>query len=192
VNTNAVTLGGTSGAAIGYTSANPSANQGDTTISVTYTVNGESATTQSAAITVHKPTSLVVVSDSGSTQDFDCGGSYCGVQRLILYKVYDSMGPVPIAGLPGVERFTAGSNSCAGVPGTPSPGNGQTLSDGSFNGPDQFAMCSSSCLPRVSPTDCNPQGSCTVSFTQIWAVAGIDVRTNAVSIGCRQVQVTPQ
>src|SRR5579875_538427 len=83
-------------------------------------------------------------------------------------------------------------DTCQNVRSTPTPSNGVTDSDGSFDGPDQFAMCSPSCLPPVSQSNCAPTGSCTVSFTQTWSVAGVDVRVNAVAITCKQVQVTPQ
>lgn len=158
-------------------------------------MNGRSATARSQPITVHRPTSLEVVSDTGSVQDFDCLGlvglDYCGVRRDVLYRVFGQLGTsIPIADLPAEESFIAGTNTCAGVPDTPTPSGGQTLGDGTFSGPDRIAMCSSSCLPRAP--DCRPTGSCTLSFRQNWTVSGLAVRANNISITCGQVSIVAQ
>lgn len=96
---------------------------------------------------MHKPTTLNVVSDSGSVQNVNClamfGVDYCGVHRDILYVVFDQLNTAMlIPGLPAVETFVAGTNSCAISP--PTPAGTQTMANGNFGGADAIALCSPS------------------------------------------------
>jgi hypothetical protein len=169
-----------------------SVSAGSATVTVTYTMNGQSASaTQS--ILVQQPTALTTVSDTGSTQNFDCTPlalPYNGVQRLILYRVLDQSGIVAIqtANMPVVESFTPVSNTC-NIQDTPTPGNGVTLSYGNFNAPDQQAMCSPQCLP--ADANHNPLGSCTISFRQVWTVNGYAVFNKQITDTCTSVTFGP-
>lgn len=129
------------------------------------------------------------MTDSGTEQDYNCPNGYaCGDQRFIQYEVTDALGSVPVAGIPVTEAFTAGSNSCSGVPAMPAPGGGTTATDGEFNQPDHLLLCSPSC----STGQCPVPGSCQLSVTQRWYANGILVRTNALAYGCKNIAVTQQ
>lgn len=183
------------GATASYSATSQSATKGDTTLSVTYIVNQEQATAQSSAVTVHKPTSLTIVSDTGSVQNVDCKAmygpnvDYCGVQRDMQYVVFNQFGTaIPVAGLPAVESFVPGANTCGMLP--PTPVGTLTVSNGNFAAPDVLSLCSSACLPKNS--NCAPTGNCSMHLTQTWTVAGVPVRTNILVYACRNISVTPQ
>src|SRR5581483_3350123 len=104
-----------------------SVSAGSAPVSVTYTLNTQSASA-SKTISVQQPSALTTLSDTGSTQNFDCtqlGLPYNGVQRLILYRLLDQSGIVAIQvpNISLVESFVPVSNSCE-IQDTPTPGNG--------------------------------------------------------------------
>jgi hypothetical protein len=165
---------------------------GSSTITVTYSLNGRTASA-TTSVSVQKPSALRTVSDAGATQTFDCtplGLPYNGVQRLILYRVLDQSGIVAIQfpNIPVVESFVPVSNTC-NIQNTPAPGNGFTLSDGNFSGPDQLAMCSPQCLP--ADANHNPLGSCTISYRQTWKANGYEVFNKLITDTCTSVTVGP-
>jgi hypothetical protein len=191
-----VSLGNTNSDTVTVTAQSQSSSVDDVPITVLYTVNNQS-NTATKNISVQKPSTLSIASDSGSQQDLDCvavfgGPDYNGVRRDILYRVMDQWGTnaIQFAGMPAEESFEAISNTCTGVPSTPNPSGGETASNGDFNGPDRLAMCSSSCMPADSNR--NPTGTCTLAFNQTWKVNGITVRNNSVTITCTSVAVVPQ
>ncbi|MFQ5664110.1 MAG: hypothetical protein ACE5HL_09775 [Terriglobia bacterium] len=188
VNTNAVTLS-PFGSTAEYTVANPSASQGDTIITVTYTVNKRSATAQSAPITVHKPTSLFVESDTtnptGKTCDVKCldgspGCSYQSYLRTRVYVVQDQFNQlftnVGIDTVDARESFSGFTSTCGAS--EPAPG-----SDTGSRFRDDFDFCSSACLPGG--------GGCTNSATQTITVNGLSVRTVSVNWTCTGVTLSP-
>lgn len=142
--------------------------------------------------TVRDPTSLAVVSDSGTQLTYDCppadGGYACGAQRQILYQLRDALGPIAIQGIPLSESFTAGADGCSLNSSVPSPGSPFTTSAGDFPNPDKLWLCSTTC----SAGSCPPVGSCTAAFTQVWSANGIPVRTNALDYECSKVLVNGQ
>jgi hypothetical protein len=182
-----------SGATITYSAAAESSAVGDTTLALDYTASGESASVTVAGITVRDPTSLMVVSDTGSEQTFNCSaaglGDYiCGAERQILYQVADGLGAIEVGGIPVQEAFTAGIDSCAGVPATPRATHGVTQANGEFPTADTLALCSASC----STGACPPPGSCQDTVSQTWYANGLAVRNNAVAYGCTNIAVNEQ
>jgi hypothetical protein len=160
--------------------------------SINATNNGQIS--NSETFNVQVPSSLSVVSDTGSTQNFDCRTfnlAYNGVQRQILYQVFDAT-PQPIltAGMTVAESFTPISNSCAGVSNVPNATSGLTDGSGTFPAPDELAICSSSCLPADASG--NPTGSCSLSVLQTWTANGFTVRKNQITYQCGSITVTPQ
>jgi hypothetical protein len=160
---------------------------------VTATNNG--AISNAVNFLVQVPTSLDVVSDTGSVQDVSCtvsGSTYNGVRRDILYRVMDAnVQPILTSGMSLTESFQAGTNSCTGTPNTPTPTvNAPSDSLGQFPNVDRLAICSVACLPANSSG--NPTGSCTLSVTQTWTANGFTVRTNQIAYHCSSVAVTPQ
>ncbi len=182
-----------SGATITYSAAAESSAVGDTTITLDYTTAGESASVPVSGITVRDPTSLLVLSDTGTEQTFNCSaaglGDYsCGAQRQIVYQVADGLGAVEVGGIPVQEAFTAGVDGCAGVPATPRATSGVTQANGEFPTADTLALCSSSC----STGACPPPGSCQETVGQTWYANGLAVRNNAVAYGCAKITVNGQ
>ncbi len=166
-NVNTVTINNPTVASPSFTSANPSTSLGDTTIKLTYTVNGQQATGQSdGAITVHKPTSLTLDSTTFNGAGL-CPSGQAGWERDVNWQVLDQLNQaIPIAGLPAVDQINIGSpNSCGASPQT---GTGYTASDGTF--PDKYTLCSTGC----------PAG-CQTNASQTYTVAGVPI-TPTISI----------
>lgn len=158
-----------------------SAAGGDVMLTVTYALNGESATaTQNVKVQV--PTGLTNVKTPSS---FDCtayGSSltYNTESDYFLYTVADQSG-ISLNGfsMPAVEQFTNISNSCAGVP-YPTPLTTSTNTIGQFT--DTQRMCSSSCLPAGSNR--NPTGSCGLKVAQRILVNGFQVQSKTLEYTC--------
>lgn len=188
VNTNEVTLSASGGGA-SVTAANQSSSKGDTVVSVTYTLNSQSATAKSAGITVHQPTSLYVQSDSTNPTGWSCtvtclngqsGCSYTSYLRQRTYIVEDQFGSqfpsVGINNIRGVESYSGLTSSC----GASSVLTG-TAPTSTFT--DQFHFCSTACLAGGS--------GCTTSATQTITVNGFQVRTEGVTWTCSGVTLSP-
>ena len=188
VNKTTVTLNGSGGGA-SYTASSQSSASGDTIITVQYTVNGQSATAESAGITVHEPTSLAVVSDTTNASGEPCsvtclnGSSGCGYSsylRTRTYNVLDQLSQtfsgVGIGAVNAQESFSGFSSTCSAN--SPSPGSAATSEFG-----DQFYFCSTACLPGGS--------GCTNSATRTITVNGLSVRTESVTWTCSGVTLTP-
>jgi hypothetical protein len=162
----------------------------DVTITVTYTVNNQSASA-STQITVVKPTSLQLTSNTfaatGHTCDpattmptcqrsgFQGGGIYTSYLRELRYDVMDQFSPAEA--IKGVtmffqESFTTPTGPCAGPPIT-GTGMGDTITD-------CFYFCSETCRTG---------GSCNVSATQTIKVNGFTVATKMVTWTCTGVTV---
>jgi hypothetical protein len=176
----AVTLQNSTGAKVTVQGASA----GSSTITVQYTLNGQSGTaTQS--VTAQQPTSL---SASPATESFSCTQMAPALacttdEAQITYTVKDQNGnAIQFAGMPVVESFSAISNNCAGVHSTPTASSGQTLANGSFPTPDYLVMCSSSCMPANA--NGQPTGSCTLQVSQTWKANGLSVQTRIVTYTC--------
>ncbi len=179
------------GGAASYTAANQSSGTGDTVITVTYTVNNRSASAQSAPITVHKPTSLSLDSDStnptGTTCNAPCldnPNQTCTYSSYLKTRIYTTQSHLAQTSFPSVgltsivaqESFTGFTSSCgASLPQTESAGTA------TFN--DRFFFCSSACLQGG--------GGCTNTATQTLTVNGLVVRTPSVTWTCSSATVTP-
>ncbi|MEE8608483.1 MAG: hypothetical protein V3S55_12830, partial [Nitrospiraceae bacterium] len=187
LNKNTVTLDAGGGAA-NYFAANPSTSQNDTIISPTYTVNNQQLTKQSAPITVHKPTSLFVESDTtnptGNTCNVSCldgspGCSYNSYLRTRFYVVKDQFNQlftnVGINTVDARESFFGVTSTCGGSV--------ETGSDTGNRFRDDFRFCSSACLPGG--------GGCASSATQTITVNGFPVRTVNVNWTCTGVTLNP-
>jgi hypothetical protein len=163
---------------------------GTATIQVTYTLNSQSASaTQNIAIQL--PWQLGVTSDTGSTQNYSCGGVpyMCGVQRLIQYQVQDASSTAVAASMPIYETFGAVSNTCTDLPNTPTPSSGTTDGGGNFPSADQLAMKSLICLPADGSGV--PQGSCDLVVDQSWYANGYRVRHQRIDYACRTITLAP-
>ncbi|MBI1746221.1 MAG: hypothetical protein HYR55_06500 [Acidobacteria bacterium] len=192
---NKVSLTNTDQPQVTVTSVSASTAQNDVIILVTYTVNGRSVTWQ-GYLTVVKPTSLTLASDSTnanghtcvtSTQTPTCETSTCGgptcnytsYLRILTYNVMDQFNPAQaISGftIDIQESYTTPSGSCASTPPITGSGTGSIITD-------CFYFCSSTCASG---------GSCSVSSQQTITVNGFQVRTNSVNWACSGVTVTGQ
>jgi hypothetical protein len=199
VNKNTVTLSGTNTGAIGFTPASPSSSQGDTSITVKYTVNNQSTSVTSGAITTHNPTSLTVVSDTTDPAGNSCtvpclanpGDGTCNVNssscsynsylRQRKYSVVDQLN----------QQFTnVGITSATvteTVPFTTTCLN-QSINSGSATQTvfiDKFYMCNRCCQPG------GPGCSCQTNPVQTEYVNGIQVGTEQITWSCTGVSLIP-
>jgi Bacterial Ig-like domain (group 2) len=160
------------------------ASVGTATLTVTYSQNGMNGSA-SRAVTVQKPTSL---SPLASSTPFSCTNmnlnlTYTTLEEQITYTVLDqNLAPIRVSGIPLVEAFTAVSNTCAGVPNTPTPTPGTTDANGVSTQPDNMAMCSASCMPANSSGQ--PTGACTLQVIQTWNAGGYPVQTKTLTYTC--------
>jgi hypothetical protein len=199
VNKSTVTLSSASGASISYFSNSPSSSQGDTTISVSYTMNSQSATAQSSRITTHNPTSLAVLSDTtnptvtacsvpclANPGDGTCNAStstcsYSSYRRTCEYSVVDQLNQqfanVGISDANVVESLPV-STSCPNL--TFSPHNAPTST---FF--DDFTLCHTCCLPN------GPGCTLQSAPTQVILVNGTQVWSEAINWTCSNVSLTP-
>lgn len=200
VNTTNVTLSASGGGAT-VTAANQSTSQGDTVVTVTYTVNAQNATAKSAGITVHKPTSLMVLSDTTDPSGFQCtvpclanpgdgtcnastaNCSYSSYLRQRQYSVLDQLDPPKEFANVGISQADVTetvpiSSTCPGV---------TTITGSSIKTifPDSFFLCSTCCL--TSGPGCTAQ----TNPVQTISVNGIPVRSETISFTCTGVTLTP-
>jgi len=199
VNKSTVMLRSTSGASISYNSNSASSSQGDTTISVRYTANGQSATATSSPITTHNPTSITVLSDSTNPTGQPCSVScllnpgdgtchantsscnYNSYLRERHYTVIDQLNQE----FDNVGISTA--NVTESLPITTSCPN---FTFNVHNAPtsnwfDDFFLCHTCCLPQ------GPGCSAQSNPSQTISVNGIQLRTVAVNLTCSSASLTP-
>jgi hypothetical protein len=198
VNKTTVTLSPSGGGA-SYTAASQSTASGDTIITVKYTVGNQTASAQSAGITVHNPTSLSVNSDttnaSGQSCNVPClanpGGGTCNAStsscgyssyfRQRQYSVLDQFGnKFENVGLSSV-------NVTESVPYTSTCPNVSPQS-GSYNASpftDSYYLCSTCCLPQ------GPGCSIQTNPQQTIYANSVNVRTETITWGCTSVTVSP-
>jgi hypothetical protein len=140
----------------------------------------------SCSVTVQRPTTLEVVSDSNSQvfcPSIPLPGAY-GNARYIKYQVLDQVGnPIQRAGMTVTEVLTLTSDTCN--VGVPAAGTWTTNASGVMTGNDQIVLCSSICNV----------GNCTTSWNQRFTVNGFNVFVasqffatsgsyNAVTVSC--------
>jgi hypothetical protein len=183
-----------------YSAVAASTTQGDTTITVTYVVNGQPATATSKAITVHKPTSLKTISTLPNFATVTCGllclanpnsgtcavkaGTSCSYGEPITqrnYSVLDQFGntfeSVNLGAAPVItETVNAQQGTCGG--------NG--VETGSTSGSpfyDEFGKCDS-CCESGGP-------GCTSTASQTLFSNSINVRQEAIAVTCTSATLTP-
>jgi len=187
VNSSSVTLTPNGASAI-YTANAASTQQGDSTITLTYTIsNAPSVSASSAAITVHKPTSLSIITDatdpSGMTCSVPCSSgtcSYASYKRTRVYDTLDQFGQsfsaLGLSSIDAQESYGAVTSSCGSF-------SVQTGSAPITPFQDQWFMCNSACLSGGT--------GCTASSNQTITVNGYVVRTPAVTWTCTNCTVVP-
>lgn len=201
VNKNTISLSAGTNSAT-YSAANPSQSQGDTIVSVTYTVNGQSATAQSNGITTHNPTSLAVTGDNFYPTGWACSGtnsveciigngtcspsaglcSYDGPLRIRSYDVHDQLNqPFTALGLTlvNISESVTVSTTCPDV--------GQPVLASSPSTPfsDKLAACSRCCLPGGQ--NCTT----TTAPTQAILANGNVVRSEIITWTCTSISLNP-
>jgi hypothetical protein len=179
---------------------------GDTILTVNYSVNGGNTTGQSPAITVHKPTSLLVAQNTTQegtiTANVSCAGTFAcpdaygscpctyaanlcaqtGPKFIRLYSVQDQLNPpnqfnnVGISNTNDAESFTSFSSTCCDD--TPNP---NTITGSVFG--DQFYILNTCCF--------SGQPGCGETITQVFTVNGFPVGTYTITKTCTSASVTP-
>lgn len=152
-------------------------------------MNGQSATAQSQPIIVHKPTSLMLDSETtnptGNTCTVTClngtpGCTYASYTKTRIYDVQDQFGAlfanVGISLINGQESFSGFTSTCGANP--PVPG---TAPSSHFQ--DNFTFCAPNCQPGGP--------GCTASATQTITVNGLTVRMPGVNWTCTNCTVSP-
>jgi hypothetical protein len=174
---------------------------GDTIVSVTYSVNSQSATSKSAGITVHQQTALTVLSDttnpSGKTWTVSClakpgngtcnpstsNCTYTSYLRQRQYSVLDQFSPPNQFQNIGISAATVTES----IPVTTTCPDASPITGSSplsvFY--DNFGMGSRCCLPG------GPGCSTSTSPVQTISVNGISVRTETINWNCTGVTVSP-
>lgn len=183
-----------------YTAKAPSTTQGDTTITVKYTYNGQYATANSKAITVHQPKSLQTISTIPNFTTTACAiaclanpnsgscavtsGTSCSYSEPITqrnYSVLDQFGNTyQSVNLGAAAVITESVNAQQGTCG----GNG--VETGSTSGSpfyDDFGKCDS-CCESGGP-------GCTSTASQTLFSNGVNVRQESISETCTSVTLTP-
>ena len=173
-----VSLSGTSTPQVTVTAVSASAMRDDVTVTVTYTVDGQSVSANKQ-LTVVKPTSL-----QRGTDDFNANGKDCrpeiGIDcksflRTLNYTIKDQFGDTfgPWTFYAN-ESFTGFTSTC----GASQPrASGRSGTGTGFT--DDFWFCSRAC------SRCDPNGrGCTNVATQKWFVNGFLVRTTRVTWTC--------
>jgi hypothetical protein len=192
-----VTLSNAGSASVTVTAAAASAYISDTPVKVTYTVNSNSGSVITN-ITVSKPTSLLLVTDSTNPTGHTCSatapsndcpqskfigsGSYTSYLRNRTYHIMDQLStpsnPRWISGylMQIQESYTPPSGQCA------SSSVVTNLTASGDTATDCFYFCSATCQAH---------GSCGVSATQTVTVNGFQVATKSATWTCSSVSVTP-
>jgi hypothetical protein len=199
VNKSTVSLSASGGSA-NYTSQQASSGQGDTVITVEYTVNGKSNSAQSQGITVHQPTSLKTNSTTPNDHTTTCGlpcltnpghgtctvtpGTSCSYTESITrreYSVQDQFNPPNLFENVNLQpTITEGVNSQQGSCG----GNDVGIAIGGGSPfPDDFGKCDS-CCESGGP-------GCTSTATQTIFANGFAVRNESITVTCTSVTLTP-
>ncbi len=151
---------------------------GSSVVYVKYTVGGMS-TTVSQNVLVHQPTSLTASSAYVNTQ---CTAlNYTTITSEITYTILDQNGKPILQAMPAFEAFAPVSNTCKGVPNTPTATSTRSSSQGIF-GPDLLQLCSSSCLPASKSGQST--GNCDLLVKQTWNANGFNVQTKTIDYGC--------
>ena len=185
------------GSSVKYTAKAASKAEDDTTITVTYTVNGQSADETSDPITVHQPTSLRTNSTTPTTttctlpclvQKGSCAtksGTSCSFsapETQRSYSVLDQFGnafeDVNLGAGAGITEQVSRQSG-----GGCSPGNIATGTSSLSPFPDTIHWCDS-CCESGGP-------GCTFSASQTIFSNGINVRQESISITCTSVTLTP-
>jgi hypothetical protein len=188
------------GNSVDYTAAAASKVEDDTTITVTYTVNGQAADDTSDPITVHQPTSLRTNSTTPNYTTTTCtlpclanpnkgscavkSGTSCSYSEPITrryYSVLDQFGnafeDVNLSAAPAItEQVSAQQGTCGG--------NG--VETGSTSGSpfyDDFGKCDS-CCESGGP-------GCTSTASQALFSNGLSVRQESISVTCTLATLTP-
>lgn len=187
-----VTLGGGTGSQVTVTAAAASVSQNDTPITVTYTVSGQSGT-NTLNITVVKPTSLSIVTDSTNGSGHTCtsstvtptcsessytgSGSYTSYVHNRLYKVMDQFTNwISGYAMTLQESYSTPTGTCSGD-------SGVILGNGTG---DEITDCWYFCSQT-----CKNGGTCGVSASQTVTVNGFTVATKSVNWTCTGATVTP-
>lgn len=201
VNKSTVTLAAGCGSTCDYNSANASNPQGDTTITVTYTVNSKSTTASFSGITVHQPTALAtnstVPNDHTETCSLPClahpGDGTCNVATNTNcsygesitrrnYSVLDQFNPpnkfedVNLSAVTITESVTLTGNTCGGSGVT-------TGTAGSSPFYDDFGKCDS-CCETGGP-------GCTTNASQTIYANGFAVRSEQLTVTCTSASLVP-
>jgi hypothetical protein len=200
-----VTLSNTSSATVTVTSVSKSGSQGDTPVSVTYTVNGQSgAATQN--LTVQQPTSQsIVAGTSSTTAETSCtvnapgSPTGCGVTRTFTWQVLDQFGSaMPFTGMQFWDSITLGSTNqlyMGSTFTTTCTPQGKTNS-----GPCQQTTNSSGQFFETSPglsvcsTVCYTNGSCIApsaetTAAQVYTVNGFATESIQLTYECNKILV---
>jgi len=189
---NKVSLSNEDSATVTVTSVAASNSRNDVPITVTFTVDNVPSDPLTVQITVVRPASLQLVSDTTNPtghicdpdapsnecnkSSFEGGGVYSSYRRDRTYHVMDHLNPAQwIAGFPLVleESFSAPSGQCAGDAVATGGGIGDTVID-------CFYFCSEACRTG---------GSCSPSATQTIKANGFVVATKNVNWTCSGVAV---
>ncbi|RMD57541.1 hypothetical protein D6833_13805 [Candidatus Parcubacteria bacterium] len=179
-----VSLSGTNTAQVTVTAVGASAMRDDVTVTVTYTVDGQSVSA-SKQLTVVKPSSLSVTSTSLNPMGQNCSsfGLNCNSYlKEVTYEIKDQFGDLfgPWTFF-AREEFSNFSSNCTGVTSPPMP---SATSIQGIGFVDRFTLCTTSC------PQCNPQaGGCTARATQKWFVNEFPVRTNTVIWTCTDATI---
>lgn len=184
-----------------YTSKAASSSLGDTTITVKYTVNNQSASDTSQQITVHKPTSLKTNSTTPDDHTLTCtlpcllspgtgtctvkSGTSCSYSEEITrrnYSVQDQFNPpnlfenIQLSGVTVTENVNANQGTCGG-------NNVETAKTGGSPFYDDFGKCDS-CCETGGP-------GCTSTASQTILANGFSVRTESITVTCTSATLNP-
>jgi len=197
-NTSTIALSCTNGCSgsVDYTAVAASTAQGDTNITVTYTYNGQSAQSTSAAITVHKPASLRTNSTTPTTTtcSLPClakkgscatkSGTSCNFnapETQRSYSVLDQFGSafedVHLGAAPVItESVSTQKTTCGNVSLSTADTGGSPFSD-------SLSQCAS-CCESGGP-------GCISTVSQTISSNGVQVRTESIATTCTAVTPTP-
>jgi len=175
-----VTLSGTTLQTVTVTGQSESTSQNDVVITLTYTLNGQSATAQ-VSTTVQKPTFMGFVSLDFDRQITDPRCTNSGWEKGITWQVQDrfhSAMRFPVATWDTVNNNTP--NSCF----LPAQGEGTRPEAGKATGPTglwahRYGLCSSACV----------SGNCQATGTQNYTVNGFQIGGLSFTMTCTSITV---
>ena len=184
----------TTSATVTVTSVSASSSIGDVPLKVTYTLSNQPGTA-SGSLTVERPTSLQVNSDTTNGTGHTCiagagtsscassyysgSGTYSSYLRTRTYHIMDQFSPARwIQGynMQIQESYTTPTGQCSA--------DGSVITSGGVGDTvtDCFYFCSATCRSG---------GSCSVSATQTLTVNGFNVATENVGWTCTGATVSP-